>query len=85
MSSKLDFAILNSLTQVLSAITSPKLKYHERLANKLNNPKTAIKKYWEILKTFVNSTKIPLISLLLVGNQLVNDSRVNTLVSNAQQ
>ena len=74
MSSKLDFAILNSLTQVLSAITPPKLKYHERLANKLNNPKIAIKKYWEILKAFVNSTKIPLISLLLVGNQLVNDS-----------
>ena len=35
-SCNLDFAILNLLTQDISdAITSPKLKYHERLANKL--------------------------------------------------
>ena len=47
MSGKFDFAILNSLTQILSAITSSKLKYHERLANKLNNSKTAIKKILE--------------------------------------
>ena len=57
MSGKFDFAILNSLTQILSAITSSKLKYHERLANKLNNSKTAPKSYWRILKTFVNGTK----------------------------
>ena len=50
MSGKFDFAILNSLTQILSAITSSKLKYHERLANKLNNSKTAIKKILENTK-----------------------------------
>ena len=66
-----DFAILNLLTQDVSdVITSSKLKYDERLANKLNDPK---KTYWEILKTFVNGTKIPLIPPLLVGNQLVSD------------
>ena len=54
----LDFTNLNLLKQdVLNAITSSKLKYHERLANKLNNSKTAPKSYWRILKTFVNGTK----------------------------
>ena len=73
-SCKLDFAVLNSLTQDISdAITSSKLKYYEHLANKLNDPKTAPKAYWKILKTFVNSTKIPLIPPLLLGNQLVSD------------
>ena len=73
-SCKLDFTVLNSLTQDISdAITSSKLKYYEGLANKLNDPKTAPKTYWKILKTFVNGTKIPLIPPLLVGNQLVSD------------
>ena len=41
-SCNLDFVILNSLTQDISdAITSYKLKYYERLANKLNDPNTA--------------------------------------------
>ena len=37
---------------------------------KLNDPKAASKTYWEILKIFVNETKIPLTP---VGNQLVID------------
>ena len=74
-SCNLDFAILNSLTQDISdaAVTSSKLKYYERLANKLSYPKTAPKTYWKILKTFLNGTKIPLMPPLLVGNQLVSD------------
>ena len=73
-SCKLDFTVLNSLTQDISdAITSSKLKYYEGLANKLNNPKTGPKTYWKILKTFVSGTKIPLIPPLLVSNQLVSD------------
>ena len=73
-SCKLDFTVLNSLTQDISdAITSSKLKYYEGLANKLNDPKTAPKTYWKILKAFVNGTDIPLIPTLLVGNQLVSD------------
>ena len=68
-SCKLDFTVLNSLTQDISdAITSSKLKYYEGLANKLNYLKTAPKTYWKILKTFVTGTKIPLIPALLVGN-----------------
>ena len=36
------------------------LKYHDHLAEKLNDPKTAAKTYWSILKTFVNGSNIPL-------------------------
>ena len=50
-SCKLDFTVLNSLTQDISdAITSCKLKHYEDLANKLNDPKTAPKIYWKILE-----------------------------------
>ena len=48
------------------------MKYHERLANNLNDPKTAPKTYWAIFKTFVNGCKIPLIPPLLV-DKLVTD------------
>ena len=57
-------------------------KSYERLADKLNNPKTAPKTYWKILKTFVNCTKIPLIHPLFVGNQLVSDFLVKTNLFN---
>ena len=59
------------MQDISNAITSSKLKYNERLANKLNNPKTAQKVYYKILKTFVNGTNISLIPLLLADNQLV--------------
>ena len=82
-SRNLDYASLNSNTQDISnAINSSKLKYHERLALNLNDPKTAPKTYWKILKTFVNGTKIPLIPPLLVGNQLVTDFLVKANLFN---
>ena len=69
-SCKLDFTVLNLLLQDIShAITSSKLKWYEDLANKLNDPKTARKTYWKILKTFVNGTKIPLIPPLYDDRQ----------------
>ena len=62
-SNTVDHAILSNVTLELSnAITFSKAKYHERIAIKLNNPKTARKTYWSILKTFVNGSKIPLIT-----------------------
>ena len=73
-SNTVDHAILSNITLELSnAITFSKAKYHERLAIKLNNPKTAPKTYWSILKTFVNGSKIPLIPPLLVNNEFVTD------------
>ena len=59
------------MQDISNAITSSKPKYNERLANKLNNSKTAQKVYYKILKTFVNGTNISLIPLLLAGNQIV--------------
>ena len=82
-SGNLDYASSNSITQDISnAFNSSKLKYHERLALNLNDPKTAPKTYWKILKTFVNGTKIPLIPPLLVGNQLVTDFLVKANLFN---
>ena len=82
-SGNLDHASLNSITQDTSnLVNSPKLKYHVRLALNLNDPKTAPKTYWKTLKTFVNETKIPLIPLLLFGNQLVTDFLVKANLFN---
>ena len=82
-SGNLHYASLNSITQDTSnAVNSSKLKYHERLTLNLNDPKTAPKTYWKILRTFVNGTKIPLIPPLLVGNQLVTDFLVKTNLFN---
>ena len=51
-------AVISILTQDISDTTiSSKLKYYERLADKLNDPKTVTKTYWKILKTFVNGTR----------------------------
>ena len=45
-SGSIDYTSLNALTiDISNAISSSKLKYHERLANKLNDPKTALKTY----------------------------------------
>ena len=57
----INYTSLSALTlDISNAISSSKLKYHERLANNLNDPKTASKTYWAILKTFVNGSEIPL-------------------------
>ena len=70
-SGNLDYVSLNSITEDISnVVNSSKLKYHERLALNLNDPKTAPKTYWKILKKCVNGRKISLIPPLLVGNQL---------------
>ena len=62
------YTSLNALTlDISNAISSS--KYHERLANKVNDPKIACRTHWAILKTFVNGSKIP----LLADNKLVTD------------
>ena len=51
-SNTVDHAILSDITRELShAIIFSKAKYHERLAIKLNDRKTAPKTSWSILKT----------------------------------
>ena len=52
-------AIWSDITLELSnAISFSRANYHERIAIKLNDPKTAPKTYWSILKTFVNGSNI---------------------------
>ena len=82
-SNTVDHAILSNITLELSnAISFSKAKYHERLAIKLNDPKTAPKTYWSILKTFVNGSKIPLIPFVLVNNEFVTDFLVKANLFN---
>ena len=50
---------------ILKVIRSSKQKCHERLVNKLNDPKTAPKTYWEKTKNICK--------MVLVGNQQVTD------------
>ena len=73
-SGSIDYTSLNAFTlDILDAIRYSKLKYHERLANKLNDLKRAPKTYWAILKTFINGSKISMTPPLLVVNKLVTD------------
>ena len=56
-SANLDYNMLNAITTDISnAVNYPKFKYHDRLAKKLNSPKTAAQSYLSILKTFVNGS-----------------------------
>ena len=69
-----DYTTLDAMTlEVSNAISISKTKYYEPLATKLNDPQTASKTYWSILKTFVNGTKIPVIPTLLGNNKLITD------------
>ena len=68
--------------ELSNAISFSKAKYYERLAFKLNDPKTALKTFWSILKTFVNGSKIPLIPPHLVNNEFVTDFLVKANLFN---
>ena len=82
-SNTVDHATLRDITlELLNAISFSKAKYHERLAIKLDDPKTAPKAYWPVLKTFVNRWKIPLIPPLLVNNEFVIDFLVKANLFN---
>ena len=56
-SGNLNYASLNSNVITSNVINSSKLKYYERLALKLNDPKTAPKTYWKILKKLLIESK----------------------------
>ena len=56
-----------------NAITTSKLANYRRTASKLNYPNSTPKTYWSILKSLVNGKKIPLITPILVKDQLVTN------------
>ena len=72
--SDFDIGILNKLSEDLTnAITNSKLAYYRRIASKLNDPNSASKAYWSILKSFVNGKNILLILPILIKDQLVTN------------
>ena len=54
-------------------MSSPKLKYNDHLAKKLNDPTTATKTYWSVFKMFVKTIKVHQLPLLLSDNHLATD------------
>ena len=78
-----DYATLSHITlELLNAIRFSKATYHEKLAIKLNGPKTATKAYCSILKTFANGSKIPLIPPRLVNNEFATNFSVKVNLFN---
>ena len=48
-----------------------KVKYISQLSQKLIDPSTEPKTYWNIINRFVNNKKTPIIPPLLVNNKIV--------------
>ena len=72
-------AITNQLTDLLKA---SKDKYYNRLSSQLMNPQTSKKKYWTILKTYLNGKKIPFIPPLFMNNTFINDFKEKANIFN---
>ena len=63
------------MTKLSDNITEWKNEYNFQLRQSLNNPATSAKTCWTILKTFYSGKKIPLISPLVISDQLITDFR----------
>ena len=68
---------------VSNLITTKKDFYFVKLGERLNDPTTAPKTYWSILKRFLNKIKIPTIPPLLVDGNFVTDFKKKTGIFNA--
>ena len=69
-----EYILLHSSTQrLLNLIESSRNDYLNHLSAKLNNPNTAAKAYWKILKTFVNGKKIPSVPPLFINGNFVTN------------
>ena len=66
----------HAITEISQLISESKDKYYNKLAMKLNNPKTSSKTYWFILKTFYNGRKIPTIPPILKDGKLESDFKI---------
>ena len=72
-----DFIFLeNVISEASDVIFNRKNVYYNQLAQKLNGPKTSLKTYWSILKTFYNGKKVPLIPPLFIINKLKPDFKL---------
>ena len=66
----------HAINEVSQLISESKDKYCNKLAMKLNNPKTSSKTYWSILKAFCNERKIPIIPPPLKNGKLKSDFKI---------
>ena len=63
--------VYHAITEVSHLISANKDKFYNKLAMKLNNPKTS-----SVLKTFYNGRKIPIIPPLLKDGKLESDFEI---------
>ena len=68
--------VQHAKTEVSHLISESKDEYYNKLAMKLNNPKTNSKIYRSILKTFYNGRKIPIIPPLVKDGKLESDFKI---------
>ena len=66
----------NVMSELSQLIFNRKDVYYNQQAQKLNEPKTSLKTYSSILKTFYNSKKVPLISPLFINNKWEPDFKL---------
>ena len=59
--------------QLNISIEESKEKHYTKLSSRLADPLTSPKKYWSILKTFLNNKKIPYIPPLFHENKFITD------------
>ena len=64
--------------QLNVSIENSKQRYYSKLLRKLANPSTRSKKYWSILKTFLNNKKIPSIPPLFHKNKLKTTKKLSS-------
>ena len=62
------FQSLQNLT-----IEKSKEQCYSRISNKLMDPATSLKAYWQIIKTFLNNKKIPCIPPIYHNNNYITD------------
>ena len=66
-----------------SSIESSTERYYARIANKINNTQKSRKIYWSLLKIFLNSRKIPVISPLFHENRFITDFKEKAGIFNS--
>ena len=66
----------NLTTKLSNLIRITKTEYRRKLATKLVNPSTSVKTYWSIFKTFANGRNVPVITPLLINNELISNSKI---------
>ena len=68
----------------LSSLTaSLKNKYYSKVAERLLDPRTNLKTYWSIWKTFLNNKKIPVVPPTFQDNKYIRDFKQKAEIFNS--